>query len=328
MKLLGLACSIILLGLAVICSVIFGVTDIPLASVWQSFIHYDPLLQEHLIIQTVRVPRALIAAAAGGSLAVSGALMQVITRNPIASPSLFGVNSGAAFMVVIASGWLGISGMQSLTLFALLGAAMSGAIVFYLGSLGRDGMTPIKITLAGASIAAFFHSMTQGYMLTNGKMFDQILVWLVGSVAGRNMNMLINVLPYLTVGFIIALSLSRHLNVLLMGDDVAQTLGQRTVAIKSLASIAVILLAGGSVAMAGPIAFVGIIIPHIVRYLVGNDYRWLVPFAAVLGAILLVVADIGSRYIAMPKEIPVGVMTAILGVPFFVYIARKGKRVQ
>ncbi len=276
----------------------------------------------------MRVPRALIAVAAGGSLAVAGALMQVITRNPIASPSLFGINSGAAFMVVIASGWLGISGMQSLTLFALLGAAISGSIVFYLGSIGRDGMTPIKITLAGASIAAFFHSMTQGYMLTNGKMFDQVLVWLVGSVAGRDMSMLINVLPYLFIGFIIAISLSRHLNVLLMGDDVAQTLGQRTALIKSLASVAVILLAGGSVAVAGPIAFVGIIIPHIVRYLVGNDYRWVIPYSAVLGGILLVTADIGARYIAMPKEIPVGVMTAILGVPFFVYIARKGKRVQ
>lgn len=328
MRLIGLACSLFLLVVAIICSVIYGVTDIPLSSIWESFIHYDVLSQQHLIIQTVRVPRALIAAAAGASLAVAGVLMQVITRNPIASPSLFGVNSGAAFMVVIASGWLGISGMQSLTLFALLGAAISGSIVFYLGSIGRDGMTPIKITLAGASIAAFFHSMTQGYMLTNGKMFDQILVWLVGSVAGRDMNMLINVLPYIAVGLIIALSLSRHLNVLLMGDDIAQTLGQRTVAIKSLASVAIILLAGGSVAMAGPIAFVGIIIPHIVRFLVGNDHRWLIPYSAILGAILLVTADIASRYIAMPKEIPVGVMTAILGVPFFVYIARKGKRVQ
>lgn len=328
MRLIGLACSLFLLVVAIICSVIYGVTDIPLSSIWESFIHYDVLSQQHLIIQTVRVPRALIAAAAGASLAVAGVLMQVITRNPIASPSLFGVNSGAAFMVVIASGWLGISGMQSLTLFALLGAAISGSIVFYLGSIGRDGMTPIKITLAGASIAAFFHSMTQGYMLTNGKMFDQILVWLVGSVAGRDMNMLINVLPYIAVGLIIALSLSRHLNVLLMGDDIAQTLGQRTVAIKSLASVAIILLAGGSVAMAGPIAFVGIIIPHIVRFIVGNDHRWLIPYSAILGAILLVTADIASRYIAMPKEIPVGVMTAILGVPFFVYIARKGKRVQ
>ncbi|OAB46800.1 FecCD family ABC transporter permease [Paenibacillus antarcticus] len=328
MRLLGLACSLFVLIVAVICSVIYGVTDIPLSSIWESFVHYDYSSQEHLIIQTVRVPRALIAVAAGGSLAVAGALMQVITRNPIASPSLFGINSGAAFMVVIASGWLGISGMQSLTLFALLGAAISGSIVFYLGSIGRDGMTPIKITLAGASIAAFFHSMTQGYMLTNGKMFDQVLVWLVGSVAGRDMSMLINVLPYLFIGFIIAISLSRHLNVLLMGDDVAQTLGQRTALIKSLASVAVILLAGGSVAVAGPIAFVGIIIPHIVRYLVGNDYRWVIPYSAVLGGILLVTADIGARYIAMPKEIPVGVMTAILGVPFFVYIARKGKRVQ
>ncbi|GGG83794.1 putative siderophore transport system permease protein YfiZ [Paenibacillus radicis (ex Gao et al. 2016)] len=252
--------------------------------------------------------------------------MQVITRNPIASPSLFGVNAGASFMVVIASGWLGLSGMQPLALFALLGAAISGAIVFVLGSIGRDGMTPVKITLAGASISAFFASLTQGFMLSSGKMFDQVLVWLVGSVAGRNMSMLQGVLPYMAVGLIIALALSRQLNLLGMGDDIAKTLGQRTAMVKGLASVAVILLAGASVAVAGPIAFIGIIIPHIVRFLIGSDYRWVIPYSAVLGAVLLVASDIGSRYIAMPKEVPVGVMTAVLGVPFFVYIARKGRK--
>ncbi|WP_127494491.1 FecCD family ABC transporter permease [Paenibacillus glycanilyticus] len=326
MRLTGFIISLLLLGAAIICSIAFGITDIPLATVFDAIFHYQPSNQEHLIIQTARVPRALIAAAAGASLAVAGALMQVVTRNPIASPSVFGVNSGASFMVVVASGWLGINGMQPLTLLALLGAAISGAIVFVLGSIGRDGMTPVKITLAGASIAAFFASLTQGFMLSSGKMFDQVLVWLVGSVAGRDMHMLVSVLPYMAVGLIIAMALSRHLNVLGMGDDIAQTLGQRTAVVKWLASAAVILLAGASVAVAGPIAFVGIIIPHIVRYFVGADYRWVIPYCAVLGGVLLVAADIGSRYIAMPREVPVGVMTAVIGVPFFVYIARKGRQ--
>lgn len=248
--------------------------------------------------------------------------MQVVTRNPIASPSTLGVNAGAAFFIVIAA-WLGVSGLQALTWVALIGAAVSGGIVFFLGSIGRDGATPVKITLAGASMTAFFASLTQGLMLTDGRMFDQVLVWLVGSVAGRDMGQLLAVWPYMGVGMLMALWLAGHLNVLSMGEDVAQGLGQRTTRIKILSAAAVILLAGGSVAVAGPIAFVGIIVPHFVRHLVGNDYRWILPYSALLGAILLVTSDLGSRYIAMPKEVPVGVMTAIIGVPFFVYIARK-----
>ncbi|UVI30827.1 FecCD family ABC transporter permease [Paenibacillus spongiae] len=325
MKLLGLLLSTCVLVLAMVCSIVFGVTDIPLPTVWDSFFHYDGS-REHLVIQTTRLPRALIAASVGACLAVAGAIMQVITRNPIASPSTFGVNSGAAFAIIMASVLLGISGLQAYSIAALIGAAVSGGIVFLLGSIGRDGMTPIKITLAGASMTAFFSALTQGIMLSNGKMFDQLLFWLVGSVAGRDLGMLVTAIPYMIAGMVLALLVSRHLNVLAMGDDVAQGLGQRTATIKWIAAAAVILLAGGSVAVAGPIAFVGIIVPHIVRYLIGIDNRWVLPYSALLGAILLVSADIGSRYIAMPKEVPVGVMTAVIGVPFFVYIARKGKR--
>lgn len=308
-----------------IASIAFGVTDIPIGTVWESLTQFNGS-NEHLVIRTTRIPRALIAASVGACLAVAGALMQVMTRNPIASPSTLGVNSGAAFFIMLASLWLGVSGMNAFTWVALIGAAISGGIVFLLGSVGRDGMSPVKITLAGASMSAFFASLTQGLMLTDGKMFDQILVWLVGSVAGREMAQLQAVWPYMLAGMIISLLLSRHLNVLAMGDDVAQGLGQSTAYIKLFGALAVILLAGASVAVAGPIAFVGIIIPHIVRYFIGTDFRWILPYCAVLGAILLVAADLGSRYIAMPKEVPVGVMTAVIGVPFFVYIARKGRR--
>ncbi|WP_019639637.1 FecCD family ABC transporter permease [Paenibacillus fonticola] len=313
------------LGAIMIASIAFGVTDIPLGTVWESLTQFNGS-NEHLVIRTTRIPRALIAASVGACLAVAGAVMQVMTRNPIASPSTLGVNSGAAFFIMLASVWLGVSGMNAFTWVALIGAAISGGIVFLLGSVGRDGMSPVKITLAGASMSAFFASLTQGLMLTDGKMFDQILVWLVGSVAGREMAQLQAVWPYMLAGMIISLLLSRHLNVLAMGDDVAQGLGQSTAYIKLFGALAVILLAGASVAVAGPIAFVGIIIPHIVRYFIGTDFRWILPYCAVLGAILLVAADLGSRYIAMPKEVPVGVMTAVIGVPFFVYIARKGRR--
>lgn len=325
MRILGLALSIGLLIFAMMSSVIFGVTRIPLSIIWQAVMEPNGST-EHLIIQTARIPRALIAAAVGGSLAVAGAIMQVLTRNPIASPSTLGVNAGAAFFVVVATGWLGVSGLQQTTWIALFGAAVSGGVVFFLGSMGRDGMTPVKITLAGASMTAFFHSLTQGLMLSDGKMFDQVLIWLVGSVAGRELDQLMAVVPYMGIGLLIALLLSRHLNVLSMGDDIAAGLGQKTAMIKILSAVSIILLAGASVAAAGPIAFIGIIIPHIMKFFLPNDYRWILPYSFVWGAVLLVSADVLSRYIAMPKEVPVGVMTAIIGVPFFVYIARKGGR--
>lgn len=226
MRVFGLLISLLALAAAVMGSIAFGVTNIPLYQVWESFTHFNGS-NEHLIILTARLPRALIAVAVGACLAVAGALMQVITRNPIASPSTLGVNSGAAFFIILASGWLGIGGLQSLTWVALIGAAVSGGIVFFLGSIGRDGMTPVKITLAGASMAAFFHSLTQGLMLSDGKMFDQVLVWLVGSVAGRDLNQLTAVWPYMAVGMLAALLLGRHLNALSMGDDIAQSLGQK-----------------------------------------------------------------------------------------------------
>ncbi|MDQ1910732.1 iron ABC transporter permease [Paenibacillus sp. GD4] len=319
----GLLACFIVLVLCVTGSVLFGVTDIPFHQFIDAYRAFDGS-NEHLIIRTARVPRACIAAIVGAGLAVSGALMQALTRNPLASPSLLGVNSGASLFIVIASAYLGVSGLQSFTWIAFVGAAVSAVAVYALGSIGRDGMTPVQITLAGAAVTALFASMTQGILLSNGKTFDQVLYWLVGSVAGRDLAMLKTVLPYVLVGFAGALWIARHINILAMGEDVARGLGQRTVWIKLGVATVIVLLAGGAVSVAGPIAFVGLIIPHITRFLIGTDYRWVIPYCALLGAILLVGADLGSRYIAMPKEVPVGVMTAIIGVPFFVYIARKG----
>lgn len=326
MRYAGLVFSFLILIIAICASIIFGITNIPLHTVIESYTNFNGS-NEHLIIQTTRVPRALIAAAVGASLAVAGAVMQAVTRNPLASPSIFGVNSGAAFFIVVASSLFHASGSRELTWIAFAGSALSTGIVYLLGSIGRDGLTPLKITMAGAAVTAFFHSLTQGFLLADGKMFDQVLIWLVGSVAGRSIAMLHAVYPYMIAGFLLCMLLARHINVLTMGEDVAAGLGQKTAWVKGAAALAIVLLAGASVAVAGPIAFVGIIIPHIVRFLVGIDYRWIIPYSALLGAILLVTADLGSRYIAMPSEVPVGVMTAIIGVPFFVYIARKGARV-
>lgn len=326
-KIIGLIVFLLLLAAAMACSVIFGLHTYSWDQVISSYTAFNGS-NEHIIIRTTRIPRALIAAIVGASLAVAGALMQAITRNPLASPSVFGVNAGAAFAIVMAVAVFDVSGLTTFTWIAFLGAAVSAGGVFFLGSIGRDGMTPIKITLAGSAMSAFFASLTQGILLANGKAFDQVLIWLVGSVAGRTMDMLQAVYPYMLIGLLASFLLAPHINVLAMGDDVAKGLGQRTMMIKTLAALVIVVLAGGSVSVAGPVVFVGIIIPHIARFLVGIDYRWLLPYSAVMGALLLVGADIGARFIAMPKEVPVGVTTALIGVPFFVYIARKGGRTE
>ncbi|WP_339318354.1 iron ABC transporter permease [Paenibacillus sp. FSL R10-2734] len=322
-KVVGLLIGLLLLVAGIVCSIAFGVTNISWHTIAQSFTDYNGS-QEHLIIQTARVPRAFIAAIAGASLAVAGSLMQGITRNPLASPSLFGINAGAAFFIVAGSAFFGASGLTTFATLAFIGAAVTAAIVYILGSIGSDGLTPLKVTLAGAAMTAFFSSLSLGCLLTGGQTFDQVLYWFVGSVAGRDMGIFTTAAPYMGIALLGAFVIARHMNLLTLGEDVATGLGQKTIFIKLAAGIIIVLLAGGSVSIAGPIAFVGIVIPHITRYLVGLDYRWVIPYCAILGGILLLGADIGSRYIAFPKEIPVGVMTAILGVPFFVYIARRG----
>jgi len=324
-KIAGLVIGIFVLLVCIVSSIVFGVADIKWKTIVDSFTAYNGS-QEHLIIRTARAPRAFIGAIAGAALAVAGALMQGITRNPLASPSLFGINAGAAFFIVAASAFFGATGLSAFATLGFVGAAFTALLVYVLGSIGKDGLTPLKVTLAGAAMTAFFSSLSLGVLLTGGQTFDQVLYWFVGSVAGRDMATFSSAAPYMGAALIASLVLARHMNLLALGDDVATGLGQKTVFVKMGAAVVVVLLAGGSVSIAGPIAFVGIIIPHVTRYLVGIDYRWTLPYCAVLGGILLLAADIGSRYIAFPKEVPVGVMTAILGVPFFVYIARQGGR--
>jgi len=279
---------------------------------------------EHLIVRNARLPRALVAAAVGGALAVSGAMLQTITRNPLASPSIFGVNAGSALFIIVGIALFDITSLTQFVWFAFLGAALAAGAAYALGSAGAGGASPLKITLAGAATTAFCASITQGVMLVNGRTFDQIVFWLVGSVAGREMHMLLPVVPFMALGWIVALAASSPLNALALGEDVARGLGLRVGLLKIACAAAVVLLAGSSVAVAGPIAFVGIVVPHVARFLVGNDHRWLLPYCAVLGAALLLAADVGARAIAMPNEVPVGIVTALIGVPFFIWVARRG----
>ncbi|GED31959.1 FecCD family ABC transporter permease [Brevibacillus centrosporus] len=327
-KAIGLAIGILLLLLLFVASIAWGTTPISFQTVIESFLHYDGSSDAHVIIQTTRLPRAIYAALIGGNLAVAGALMQALTRNPLASPSIFGINSGAVFFVVLALAFLPVSSMDQLIWVAFFGAGVAALSVYFLGSLGRDGMTPIKIVLAGSAMSALFASFAQGMLVLDESGLQNVLFWLAGSVAGKDLDGLLPVLPYMLAAGILALALGQAVNILSSGEDVAKGLGQKTVLVKMAIAAAVILLAGSSVAVAGSIGFVGLVIPHIARFFVGVDYRWVIPYSAVLGGILLLIADIAARFLIMPSEMPLGVMTALVGAPFFVYTARKEYRAK
>lgn len=322
-RLIGLVLIISTTVFLICASIVYGYTETSWKMAIQAFTNFDGS-NEHLVLTTVRLPRALIAAAVGSSLAISGVLMQTLTKNPLASPSIFGVNAGAGFAVVIALTVFSVTSLQAYTWIAFLGAAVAAISVYVIGSVGREGLTPMKLTLAGAAMSAMFASFTQGFLVINEAALDQVLFWLAGSVQGRKLEYLYNVLPYLAFGWILALLIASKMNIFAMGEDVARGLGLRTGTIKVLAALVVILLAGGAVAIAGPIGFIGIVIPHFARAVVGTDHRWVIPYSAFMGSCLLLVADISARYVIMPQEVPVGVMTAIIGTPFFVYIARRG----
>ncbi|KMM36524.1 FecCD family ABC transporter permease [Guptibacillus hwajinpoensis] len=321
-KWLGLAIGALIVVALMASSVVYGLTSITWSTALNAFTQFDGS-NEHIIIIDNRVPRALIGAAVGASLAVAGALMQAITRNPLASPSILGVNAGASFAIVVAVTFFSVTSLAAFSWLAFLGAAVASLIVYVLGTLGREGLTPMKLTLAGAAIAAMFSSLTQGMLVLNEKALEDVLFWLAGSIEGRSLDMLGAVIPYIAIGLVGAVFISKKINTLVMGEDVAKGLGQRTLFVKAGAALLIVLLAGGSVAVAGPIALVGIVVPHLARFFTGSDYRWIIPYSAILGAILLLSADIAARYVIMPLEAPVGVLTAVIGTPFFVYIARR-----
>ena len=303
-------------------SIGFGAADIAPADVWAALFAFDETSTNHLIIRTLRIPRAAVAALVGASLAVAGAIMQGLTRNPLADPGILGINAGAALGVVLAVYFLSISSLAVYALFALAGATVTALAVYILGSIGRDGPTPFKLTIAGAALTALLSSLTTGILIFNQRTLEEVRFWLAGSVAGRDLSLLVQVSPYLLTGLLLALALGRQITTISLGEDVAKGLGQRTGWIKGLSALAVVLLASGSAAVAGPIGFIGLVIPHAVRLLVGVDYRWILPYAALAGAIFLILSDVAARMALRPLELPVGVMTALIGGPLFIYLVR------
>jgi iron complex transport system permease protein len=318
----GLLIGLLVLVICVGVSLSYGAASIGLETVLAAFTDFDGSAQ-HLIVRTVRLPRTVIAASVGAALALAGAIMQALTRNPLASPGILGINTGAALLIVGAVFLLGTASGSMTIWFAFLGATIATILVYLLGSVGRGGMTPLKLTVAGAALTALLSSLTQALLVLNERTLDEIRFWLAGSVADRSLDLYLQVLPYLVVGWLGALSLGRALTAISLGDQIAQGLGQRTGIVKIAAIGVVVLLAGSSVAIAGPIGFIGLVVPHLTRALVGADYRWVLPYAALLGAILLLLADIGARVLIFPNEVPVGVVTALLGAPFLISVARR-----
>ncbi|UHA73405.1 FecCD family ABC transporter permease [Paenibacillus sp. 481] len=323
-KMIGLIFGLCLLMASFMLSIVYGQIPISFRTAIEAFTHFDGQSEEHVIVTTSRISRAVIATVIGASLAIAGALMQALTKNPLASPSTFGINAGAIFFIVLALTFFSLSSLTHYMWAAFFGAGVAAAMVYFLGSIGRDGLSPIKIVLAGSAMTALFVSLTQGMLVISEQNLEQVLFWLAGSVAGKSVEMLVPVLPFIVGGWLLACLLGNSINILTSGDDIATSLGQRTTLVKVLMATAIVCLAGGSVAVGGSIGFVGLIVPHLVRGLVGIDYRWIIPYCAIFGASLLLLADVSARFIIMPQEVPIGVMTAIIGTPFFIYIARRG----
>ncbi|MGK9052541.1 FecCD family ABC transporter permease [Neorhizobium petrolearium] len=271
----------------------------------------------------VRIPRTLLAVLAGAGLGLAGALMQGVTRNPLADPGILGVNMGASLAVVVAVAWFGITSADAYIWTAILGAGCAAVFVYTIGSLGRGGATPLKLALAGAATSVAFSSMVIAVVLPRADIAGGIRSWQVGGVGGATFERILPVLPFLAVGFAISLLSARKLNSLALGDELAAGLGERVALARAVAAFGAILLCGATTAVCGPIGFLGLIVPHLCRLLVGVDHRWLLPFSALGGACLLLTADIVGRIVARPAELDVGIVTALVGAPFFIWIVRR-----
>jgi iron complex transport system permease protein len=318
--LLGLLAVLVFVCLA---SVAFGAKPMPFGRVVDALLHYDASIDDHIIIRSLRVPRTYLGLLVGVALGLAGATMQGVTRNPLADPGLLGVNAGAALCVVIAIYVFDVGTLLGYVWFAFAGAAAASVVVYGLGSFGREGATPVKLALAGAAVTAFLTSFTSAILLIDVSTLDEYRFWAVGSLAGRNMTIVRQVAPFILVGTLMVLASGRILNTLSLGDDVARSLGQRVGRARAFSGVAVVLLAGGATAAAGPIAFVGLTVPHVARAITGPDYRWVLAYSAVLAPILLLGADVIGRVVARPGELQVGIVTAVVGAPFFVALVRR-----
>ncbi|EPZ0456732.1 iron ABC transporter permease [Bacillus sp. CD3-5] len=314
--------TIICLIGSIFLAVAFGAKDIHLQTVWTAVFDYNPKLTQHQIIYELRLPRVIGAAIVGAAFAVAGAVMQGVTRNPLADAGVLGINAGAMFVVALSFAFFPHMPYSYLMIVSFIGAVLSTVLIFIIGSATSGGLTPMRLTIAGAVMAALLHSLSSGIAIYYDLSQD-LAFWYAGGVAGVKWEHLKFLVPIILITIVFATVLGRSISLISMGDDVATNLGVKTNRTRILGMIIVVILAGVSVSAVGSIGFVGLVIPHIARKLVGVNYRLIIPMSAFLGAMLLVLADLGARTVNPPKELAIGIMVALVGVPFFLYIARK-----
>ncbi|MEV0946677.1 iron ABC transporter permease [Rhodococcus sp. NPDC049939] len=326
-KVAGLAVLLVLLVLVLLASVAIGARPLSFAEIFHALFNADGS-QADIIVHTLRAPRTALGLIVGISLGVAGALIQGHTRNPLADAGLLGLSAGAAFFAVLSMYLFGFTAPSDYLWFAFAGAFAASMIVFGLSSIGNGGASPLSLALAGAAVAFFLQAMTNAVIILDQASLDAYRFWVVGSVAGRGFDVLWQVLPFLIVGLILALVSTPGLNVLSLGEDVARSLGTNIGASRALGILAITLLIGAATAACGPIAFIGLVVPHVARAITGPDYRWLVPYAGLLGGIMLVAADVVGRVVVRPGELQVGIVLALFGAPFFIALVRRRKLVK
>lgn len=305
-------------------SVSFGVRAVSIDDIFAALSGHDETISQAAIIK--RIPRTVLALLVGAALALAGATMQAVTRNPIADPGILGVSSGAALAVVIGLAFFGLTDPLGQMGLAIVGAAAASVFVYTVGSMGSGGATPLKLALAGAATSAAFTSLVSAIMLPRVDLLQTFQSWQVGGVGGAEFSRIALTAPVLAIGALICFASARGMNSLALGDDMAAGLGEHVGRTRMVSAIGAVILAGAATAIAGPIGFVGLVVPHACRMLIGTDHRWLLPFSALAGAALLTASDIVGRVIApSTEEIQVGIITAILGAPFFIWIVRRQK---
>ena len=303
-------------------SVSFGVRAVTLDDILAGLSGHDATVAQAAIVK--RIPRTVLAILVGAALALSGGTMQAITRNPIAEPGILGIAGGASLAVVIGMAFFGATGAMTQMFVAIIGAAIAGVFVYTVGSLGRGGATPLKLALAGAATSAALLSLISAIMLPRVELLTAFQSWQIGGVGGAEWPRIAITAPALAVGALICFACSRGMNSLALGDDMAAGLGEHVARTRMISAAGAVILAGAATAIAGPIGFIGLVVPHVCRLLVGTDHRWLLPFSALTGAALLLASDIVGRVISPSgEEIQVGIITAVLGAPFFIWIVRR-----
>ena len=324
--LFALTAGVLALAVAGGLSLLVGARAVDPATVWEALVRFDAAQADHVVIHA-RLERTVAGIAVGASLAVAGAAMQGMTRNPLADPGILGLNAGAAAAVVTAIYLLSISSVTEFMLFAFVGAALGTVAVYAVSSLGRDGATPVKLALAGAAVTAGLGSVINALVLLDQASLDRMRFWQVGTLGARSLGEVATVGTFMAAGVLLVLLAAPTLNALSLGDDAAVGLGVNVTAARVLPGIAIVLLCGAAVALAGPIGFLGLVVPHAARLLVGGDYRRIIPLSLLAGPVLILLADVIGRVIAPPAEVQVGVMTALIGVPVFIVLIRSRRQV-